>query len=440
METLFKESLTGTDDMYALTLPTLNEKEKNKDMSIVKLGGKLGRGGYGTVFECRDDQGTPMAVKCITTSTEGIPCLMEASIMSVIHHPYLNSAIKICAEPTMLYIIQPLAISDIRKYLSTNIVNNDQLIKWCHQLLQAVACLHKRNLIHGDIKAANILIYSDGHIKLADFTLTTLASWPNHFKPCTSTHRPLEVWLGTPEYFTKAVDIWALGCTFFELLYSRSLFANQDKDPSINAIIDWANLGPRGKQGLSNVIKRPDFYHSFSLPSSFDVSNSLNRLLLDMLTVDHTRRPKINVLLNDDIFRGFLVVPTTIIDSPQPIPTIQLPKLKQSNLKGNPKVKSKPKLTKLDKQLDKMTKDLAVKQLGNELYLRTTGAKVGGNISDSLKLNTCVWIATKLILRVLIPKHELKFPFHEILQTERLICHHLNFRLHSTGSDCIFVS
>jgi hypothetical protein len=127
------------------------------------------------------------------------------------------------------------------------------------------------------------------------------------------------------------------------------------------------------------------------------------------------------------------VVPTTIIDSPKP--SIQLPNL-NLNLKG--KIKSKLNLkTKVDKQLDKMSSDVGVKQLGYDLYLRSISIT---NVGDSLKLNTCVWIATKLILRTLIPKHELKFPFHEILQTERLICHHLNFRLHSTGSDCLVVA
>ena len=85
---------------------------------------------------------------------------METSIMSIIHHPYLQKAISVHASPKMLYIISELATSDLSRYLrlKENLPSPTLLRKWSFYLLQAVACLHRKDIIHGDIKASNILL------------------------------------------------------------------------------------------------------------------------------------------------------------------------------------------------------------------------------------------------------------------------------------------
>jgi len=220
--------------------PFVNKPTKKRgEISNITLDQVLGKGGFGTVYLCHDDNGNELAVKCIKTKDFGIPSLIEASIMSVIHHPNLTKALKIHSTPQKLYIIQELAISDLRIYRQNNHITDKLTIKWIHKIAQGLSCLHKHGIIHGDLKASNILVYPEHKIKITDFTLSTDKCWSKNYTLCTPSHRPLEVWLN--EECNMPVDIWSFGCTIFELVYGKSLFVSQNKEQSVNALIDWYN-------------------------------------------------------------------------------------------------------------------------------------------------------------------------------------------------------
>lgn len=90
------------------------------------------------------------------------------------------------------------------------------------QILEGLEYLHVNNVIHRDIKAANILLDSKGAIKLADFGSS------KKIYGSINTSRSL---CGTPYYMAPEVirqsghnryaDIWSLGCTVYELIAGR---------------------------------------------------------------------------------------------------------------------------------------------------------------------------------------------------------------------------
>jgi serine/threonine protein kinase len=119
----------------------------------------------------------------------------------------------------------PLADSDLYKFMKKHpkgLKNKTLLLKICWQLACAIGFLHSRNIIHGDIKLSNVLM-KDNDILLSDFSFSSLSFNENYRIYNSETYsyhyRPPEVNSGRGYNF-KA-DVWALGCTFYELLYNE---------------------------------------------------------------------------------------------------------------------------------------------------------------------------------------------------------------------------
>lgn len=84
------------------------------------------------------------------------------------------------------------------------------------QLLAGLKALHDMQIMHRDVKSANVLISKAGALKLADFNvskvvkedlLRTQTGTPYYASP--------EVWKDHPYNFKS--DIWSLGCVIYEM-------------------------------------------------------------------------------------------------------------------------------------------------------------------------------------------------------------------------------
>lgn len=105
-----------------------------------------------------------------------------------------------------------------------------------HQLLQGLAHIHSRGIIHRDLKPSNILIDSAGVVKITDFGISSPIN-KEHTNPTTTLYyRAPEVLLGSTTY-TQAIDIWSLGCIYWELLNSKILFDGEGEIDQISQLI-----------------------------------------------------------------------------------------------------------------------------------------------------------------------------------------------------------
>jgi len=89
------------------------------------------------------------------------------------------------------------------------------------QLFSALEFIHARNILHRDLKLANLLYI--GELKLADFGLSRKYKVPLTPKVISLWYRPPELLLGASRY-DESIDIWGAGCVMGELLLGKPLW------------------------------------------------------------------------------------------------------------------------------------------------------------------------------------------------------------------------
>lgn len=100
-----------------------------------------------------------------------------------------------------------------------------------YQILKAIKYIHSGDLIHRDLKPSNILLNSECLVKLADFGLARSVAIDEN-DGCdpilteyvaTRWYRAPEILLGSTKY-TKAVDMWSIGCIIGEMVVGKAIF------------------------------------------------------------------------------------------------------------------------------------------------------------------------------------------------------------------------
>mmetsp|Transcript_1862 Transcript_1862/g.1939 ORF Transcript_1862/g.1939 Transcript_1862/m.1939 type:complete len:800 (+) Transcript_1862:122-2521(+) len=181
----------------------------------------------------------------VQSESEGVPYYMmrELSALKQINHPNICELELISLRDFRLYLLFPYVEHTLHDFLNPSGEPNTgiplphyQVHDLCRQLLGAVAHLHRRGIMHRNLKPKHILIIPgrntdnplDGaQVKLADFALVRILGHNPTKKFTTEVitlwYRPPEILMGQKEY-TASVDIWSLGCIFAEMLEGKPLF------------------------------------------------------------------------------------------------------------------------------------------------------------------------------------------------------------------------
>lgn len=139
-----------------------------------------------------------------------------------------------------------------------------KLVKsYMHQMLDAIAYCHMHRIFHRDLKPQNLLVDTEGHIKLADFGLARLTNIPMRIY----THEVVTLWYRAPEillgskFYTNGVDVWSLGCIFAEMILRKPLFPGDSEIDQLFRI--FRTLGTPCEETWPGVTQLSDYKSVF---------------------------------------------------------------------------------------------------------------------------------------------------------------------------------
>lgn len=131
----------------------------------------------------------------------------------------------------------------------------------------------------------NLLINERGELKLADFGLARIKSFPTKtysHEVVTLWYRPPDVLLGSTEYSTS-IDVWAVGCIFFEMACGRPLFAGTKVEEELYLI--FRHLGTPTEKTLPGVTNNSEF-QALQIPFFFGEPLNRSASRLDTIGLD----------------------------------------------------------------------------------------------------------------------------------------------------------
>lgn len=234
--------------------------------SVYERQSQVGEGTYGKVYKAINQVTKErVALKRIRMESErdGFPitALREIKLLQAVRHKNVVALLEIMVEKSSVYMVFEYVDHDLTGLLTHPTFK----LEHCHvkhlllQLLEGLAYLHKRGVLHRDIKGSNILISSTGELKLADFGLARF--YNKHKSTLHYTNRVITLWYRPPELllgataYSAAVDVWGAGCLMVELYTRNAVFQGQDEIQQLEAI--YSIMGTPTKETWPDAEKLP---------------------------------------------------------------------------------------------------------------------------------------------------------------------------------------
>jgi len=196
---------------------------------------KIGEGTYGIVYKGKHRASNEIvALKKIRLENddEGVPstAIREISILKELIHPNIVSLNDVILSEKDLYLVFEFLSCDLKRHIDNipqgSFMEPYMVKSYTYQVIQAITFCHCRRILHRDLKPQNLLISSNGIIKVADFGLARAFGIPVRIythEVVTLWYRAPEVLLGAEKYSTP-VDVWSIGTIMAEMACRFPIF------------------------------------------------------------------------------------------------------------------------------------------------------------------------------------------------------------------------
>ncbi|KAJ6633877.1 MAPK/MAK/MRK overlapping kinase [Pseudolycoriella hygida] len=253
---------------------------------------KIGEGSFSNVNKIHDKYSRRYyAAKVLKENFESIEdamrCTEIVALRTLKHHPNIAGITDFYYDSTTrkLTIVTELAHMNLYEYIKDRkrCLSEIRCKHFLYQLVSGVRYLHSRHIFHRDIKPENCLVKINKQLgvnpmnaevlQLTDFGMVCSFREKPPLTSYISTrwYRAPEVIL-TYGWYGPPVDIWALGCIFYEILTLKPLFPGEDQEDQLNKI--HTVLGSPSK----DVLKRMEYFN-YDLQFSTRRGSGLHYLL-----------------------------------------------------------------------------------------------------------------------------------------------------------------
>ncbi len=209
----------------------------NSEVGHFRLEAILGSGAFGTVFRARDltlDRIVALKVLQSDSPRAAELLLAEARVAAALLHP--NVCVLHAVDQSLgfpMIVMEYIEGETLAKVIENRRLSVQDASAIARQIAQGMAAAHAKDIVHGDLKPANIMISSDGVAKIMDFGLAR--RYASSIVPVVDTvdgeaNRPGGLF-GTPAYMSPeqargqsaspASDVFALGLILYEMVTGR---------------------------------------------------------------------------------------------------------------------------------------------------------------------------------------------------------------------------
>uniref|UniRef100_A0A7N8YE53 protein kinase C n=1 Tax=Mastacembelus armatus TaxID=205130 RepID=A0A7N8YE53_9TELE len=247
---------TYSPNAHNLTLNSGKQKKGPLSLQDFRIIAVLGRGHFGKVLLSEYKKtGTMYAIKALKKGdiiardeVESLMCEKRIfEIVNMSHHPFLVNLFACFQTPEhVCFVMEYTAGGDLMMHIHTDVFAEPRAVFYAACVVLGLQFLHEHKIVYRDLKLDNLLLDTDGYVKIADFGLCKEGMG---YGDRTST------FCGTPEFlapevltdtsYTRAVDWWGLGVLIYEMLVGESPFPGDDEEEVFDSIVNDEVRYPR---------------------------------------------------------------------------------------------------------------------------------------------------------------------------------------------------
>lgn len=257
-----------------------------------KCKNRIAEGSFAKIYDTTLDNYVVKKIKF--DSILGIMSILELYVITFINHPNVISCNLKFIEKAHIEYMMPKASYDMTKWMKKE-YSLKKFKQVCFDIVKGLYELHRKNILHGDIKPNNIVFFEEEqNVKLIDFGKSIIIRNNNKLFDknfYAKSFRAPEIYM-TDSISLKA-DIWALGCTLYEFKFKTHFFESDILDDNfyINRINEW-------EQYVNSLNFEPNW-----IAKKWNGDNKIFKdLLINMLNVNHNNRFSIIDVINHEFF------------------------------------------------------------------------------------------------------------------------------------------